>query len=94
MAVLTEQSVTSMNKAAELAHRIAQQSNCLPSASWSIHTGSSTQALATTIATVQTAEKAKCTVLAQGLTPCFRMNAWGLPKEVLLPHFSGLPQVL
>lgn len=72
VAVLTEQSLASVNKADELAHRIAQQCNCLPSASWSTCTGCNTQALATTIATVQTARKA-FTVLAQGLVPCFRM---------------------
>jgi len=76
-----------------------EQSSCLRSASRSARSGRSTQASAPTVAAaepaaLQTADKAKCTVLAQRLAPRLRMNTWGWPKAVLFHDFSGLPQVL
>lgn len=75
--VLTEQPLTNLHKAAELAHP-----NHLSCASWGTHTGCNTQALAPTITTVkpaafQAAEKAKWTGLAQGLAAHLRRNTCG-----------------
>lgn len=96
-AVLTEQSLPNLHKAAELAHPPAEQSSgqCL----MECMTGCNIWALAPALATAkpaapQTADKAKCTVLAQGHAPGLRKNTWEWPKAVPWHGFSQLPQAV